>query len=136
MSDATLVDLAFSGGDLVPLKVADGVYDLSVASDNEALTQSMGVLVNTHVGLNQYSTSAGWKLYNFMKGDFGVTEITDACKQLKALAESIDYVSSAKCEYMGYNQLGSLFEHIFRITAETSLGTLVQSYAVGGSANA
>lgn len=132
----TLVDLAFEDGDLVPIEVAPGIYDLKIVCDNAALSQTLGLFLNTHLGHNQYCPDVGWNLFGNLKNDAGRTRILGVCKEIKSLAETLDYVVSAKCEYQGYNLLDSQYEHIFKVSCETYFGPVMLAYALGDPAQA
>ena len=132
---ATLFELAFANGDLVPVQVSPGVWDLAVVSDNEAVIQDATLNLNLQKGFNQYFPDAGWDLLKFYKADLAQADIDEICREVKLLAERIDFVVSATCTYLGQNQVGSQFEQAFKVTAVTTFGTLEVPFALGGASS-
>ena len=132
----TFTDFAFQDGDLVPIEIAPGVFDLATVSDNEALEQDCLLNLNLQIGFNQYFPDDGWDVLGTLKGDLTPDTITKIASQVKRVVERVDFVKAATCTFLGSNRVGSgQTELVFQITADTTLGPLVLPFVLGGGSN-
>lgn len=132
---ATLTELAFKDGDLVPIEVAPGVWDLLVVEDNEAIQQDAGLGLSLQRGQNQYDPTAGWNIFQFLKGTMEVSDIHQVCIEVRRLLENLDFVQSATCEFQGMSQVGAQTEFVFKAMATTQLGPVVLPFSIGRQVN-
>ena len=108
----------------------------ATSSDSEAIIQDALINLNLQKGHNFYSLDSGWSYYRHTKGSMTVDDVHEIIKEVKALFEDIDFVTSAEVTYNGSEQIGSQYEHAFTVSAVTAFGPLVLPFAVGGLPNA
>ena len=121
---STITTVAFEDGDFV---VRNGTFVL--IHDAEAVLQSVRVVLQTQIAMNQYAPSSGWNWMHWQGVALSDDDLSEISSQLRDTCEAVPYVRRADVSYLGYLD----GEFSFSIDLETSFGTTSLDYTLGGS---